>query len=173
LGQRSRKRRPPAGSAPAANAEPLRRGYARGRERDERIRAQLAPLGPGERPLPLQLAVALAALLAISNVVLWAVGWEVRGEEDQGPAGVFFFAGLLTLIAVGMWRRSYVAVLGFQALLALTVIFTFLSLMVASNVAAVVLCLAIIAVAGTLFWFLIRVMARIQLPSRRPEERVG
>ena len=45
--------------------------------------------------------------------------------------------------------------------------------MVASNVAAVVLCLAIIAVAGTLFWFLIRVMARIQLPSRRPEERVG
>ena len=172
MGQRSRKRRPPAGSAPA-NAEPLRRGYARGRERDERIRAQLAPLGPGERPLPLRLAVTLAALLAISNVVLWAVGWEVRGEEDQGPAGVFFFAGLLALIAVGMWRRSYVAVLGFQALLALTVIFTFLSLMVASNVAAVVLCLAIIAVAGTLFWFLIRVMARIQLPSRRPEERVG
>ena len=117
--------------------------------------------------------MALAALLAISNVVLWAVGWEVRGEEDQGPAGVFFFAGLLALIAVGMWRRSYIAVLGFQALLALTVIFTFLSLMVASNVAAVVLCLAIIGVAGTLFWFLIRVMARIQLPSRRPEERVG
>jgi hypothetical protein len=188
LGQRSRKRRPPAGATPASadtapgrqrdgngapTGDPVRRGYARGRERDERIRAQLAPLGPGERPLPLKLAVALAALLAIANVALWAAGWEVRGEEDQRPTGVFFFAGLLALIAVGMWRRSYLAVLGFQALLALTVIFTFLSLMVASNVAAVALCLVIIAVAGTLFWFLIRVMARIQLPSRRAEERVG
>jgi hypothetical protein len=170
LGQRSRKRRPEPG---AERDAAMRRGYARGRERDERIRAKLAPLGPDERPLPLKLAVALAALLAISNVVLWAAGWEVRGEEDQGPAGVFFFAGLLALIAVGMWRRSYIAVLGFQALLALTVIFTFLSLMVASNVAAVVLCVLIIAVAGTLFWYLIRVMARIQLPTRRPEERVG
>ena len=40
----------------------MRRGYARGRERDERIREGLIPLGPGERPLPLKLAVALAAL---------------------------------------------------------------------------------------------------------------
>ena len=31
----------------------------------------------------------------------------------------------------------------------------------------------ILAIAGTLFWFLVRVMARIQLPTRRPEERVG
>ncbi len=183
MGQRSRKRRPPAPARPARarrrraasvrTAPRWRRGYARGRERDERIRAELTPLGPHERPLPLKLAVALAALLAISNVALYAAGWEVRGEEDQGPGGVIFFAALLTLIAVGMWRRSYVAVLGFQALLALTVIFTFLSLMVASNLAAVVLCVAIIAIAGTLFWYLIRVMARIQLPSRRPEERVG
>ena len=122
LGQRSRKRRPPAGATaapPAPDGDAMRRGYARGRERDERIRAGLAPLGPRERPLPLKLAVALAALLAISNVALYLAGWEVRGEEDQGPAGVIFFAGLLTVIAVGMWRRSYVAVLGFQALLAL------------------------------------------------------
>jgi len=176
LGQRSRKRRPPAGATaapPAPDGDAMRRGYARGRERDERIREGLIPLGPGERPLPLKLAVALAALLAISNVALYLAGWEVRGEEDQSWTGVVVFAGLLTVIAVGMWRRSYVAVLGFQALLALTVIFTFLSLLVASNVAAFVLCIAIIAVAGTLFWYLIRVMARIQLPSRRPEERVG
>ena len=39
--------------------------------------------------------------------------------------------------------------------------------------AAVALCVGILAIAGTLFWFLVRVMARIQLPARRPEERVG
>ena len=175
MGQRSRKRRPPGATAarPPSDAEAMRRGYARGRERDERIRAGLAPLGPGERPLPLKLAVALAALLAISNVALYLAGWEVRGEEDPSPAGVIIFAGLLAAIAVGMWQRRYIAVLGFQALLALTVIFTFLSLTRASNVAAFVLCIAVIAVGGSLFWFLIRVMARIQLPGRRPEEPVG
>ena len=174
MGQRSRKRRPQgaATAPPASDTDAMRRGYARGRERDERIRAGLAPLGPGERPLALKLAVALAALLAISNVALYAAGWEVQGEEPS-PAGVFVFAGLLAAIAVGMWQRRYVAVLGFQALLALTVIFTFLSLTRASNVAAFVLCIAVIAVGGTLFWFLIRVMARIQLPGRRPEEPVG
>ena len=43
----------------------------------------------------------------------------------------------------------------------------------AANVVAVLLCLGVIAVAGPLFWFLIRAMARIQLPSRRPQEPVG
>ena len=45
--------------------------------------------------------------------------------------------------------------------------------MVASNLVAVLLCLAIIAIAGPLFWFLIRAMARIQMPARRPHEPVG
>ena len=43
----------------------------------------------------------------------------------------------------------------------------------AANVTAALLCLAIIAIASPLFWFLIRAMARIQLPARRPQEPVG
>jgi hypothetical protein len=39
---------------------------------------------------------------------------------------------------------------------------------VASNVLAVVLCLAVIVPGGYLFWKLIRAMARIQMPTRRP-----
>ena len=170
MGQRSRKRRPEPG---AERDAAMRRGYARGRERDERIRAELEPYAPGERPAAIKVAVALAALLAISNLALFAAGWEVRGEEDQGPRGVIFFAALLTAIAVGMWQRRYVAVLGFQALLGIAVVFAAGSLIVASNFTAVALCLGILAIAGTLFWFLVRVMARIQLPARRPEERVG
>ena len=41
-------------------------------------------------------------------------------------------------------------------------------LAVASNVLAVVLCVAVIVPGGFLFWKLIRAMARIQMPTRRP-----
>ena len=172
MGQRSRKRRP-AGEAAERGGDAMRRGYAHGSERDERARAELAPLAPGERPPAIKAAVALAALLAISNLALFAAGWEVRGQEDPAVSGVLIFCAIMVAAAVGMWQLRYWAVLGFQALLAIAVIFAGVSLLVASNATAVVLCLAIIAGAGTLFWFLIRVMARIQLPSRHPEERVG
>jgi hypothetical protein len=104
--------------------------------------------------------------------VLLAAGWKVRGQ-DPAPAGVILFAALMLAAAAGMWRCRYWAVLGFEALLGIAIAFAALSLLVASNVTAVLLCLGIIAVAAPLFWFLIRAMARIQLPSRRPREPVG
>ena len=44
--------------------------------------------------------------------------------------------------------------LGFQALLGVSIIFAALSLMVAANGVAVLLCLAVIVIAGPLFWLL-------------------
>jgi hypothetical protein len=79
----------------------------------------------------------------------------------------------MAVAAIGMWRCRYWAILGFEALLGIAIAFAALSLMVASNVTAVLLCVGIIAIAGPLFWFLIRAMARIQLPARRPREPVG
>jgi hypothetical protein len=38
--------------------------------------------------------------------------------------------------------------------------------MLSSNIQAALLSLAVIAFAGPLFWFLIRAMARIQMPDR-------
>ena len=70
--------------------------------------------------------------------------------------------------AVGMWRTRYWAVLGFEALLGVSILIAALSLTVASNWQAVVLCLGTIAIAGPLFYKLVRAMARIQMPSRRP-----
>jgi hypothetical protein len=72
-----------------------------------------------------------------------------------------------------MWQRRYVAVLGFQALLGIGVAYAGLSLLVATNVTAIVLCLVIIVGGGFLFWKLVRVMARIQVASRRPGEPVS
>ena len=85
--------------------------------------------------------------------------------------GVLFVAALFffTVAEFGRRRIRYpVAVLGFEALLGLSIVVAALSLVVASNAAAVVLCLGIVALAGPLFWKLIRAMARIQMPDRRP-----
>jgi hypothetical protein len=149
----------------------MRRGYARGRARDEEARAKLQPLAPGERPLAVGLAAILAALLGLSNLVLVLAGYEVEGGGST--AGALIFAAIMAAAAIGLWRCRYWAVLGFEALLGIAILFSALSLMVASNLAAVLLCVAIIAVASPLFWFLIRAMARIQLPARRPREPVG
>jgi hypothetical protein len=161
LAQRSRKRR-----------DAMARAYARSRERDAAVRAALEPLAPGERPLAVTLAAILAALLGAANLVLLAAGWEMQGG-DQSVAGVLVFAGLMAIAAVGMWQCRYWAVLGFEVLLGIALVYAFLALLVASNLEAVARCLGIVAIAGPLFWHLVRAMARIQLPARRPHEPVG
>ena len=150
----------------------MAQGYARGRQRDAEARAKLVPLAPGERPRAVTAAAILAALLGIANLVLLGAGWEIEGG-GQSTAGVIVFAGLMAAAAIGMWQCRYWAVLGFEALLGIAIVFSAISLLVASNVAAVLLCVAIIAVASPLFWLLIRAMARIQLPARRRDEPVG
>jgi hypothetical protein len=111
-------------------------------------------------------------VLGVSNVVLLIAGYEVD-DNGQSAVGALIFAALMAAAAIGMWQCRYWAVLGFEALLGIAIVFSALSLMVASNLTAVALCLAIIAIASPLFWFLIRAMARIQMPSRRPHEPVG
>jgi hypothetical protein len=150
----------------------MARGYARGRERDAAARAALKPLAPGERPLAVTLAALLAAVLGVSNVVLLVAGYEVD-DNGQSAVGALIFAALMAAAAIGMWQCRYWAVLGFEALLGIAIVFAALSLMVASNLLAALLCLVIIAAASPLFWFLIRAMARIQLPVRRPEDPVS
>ncbi|MBA2765929.1 MAG: hypothetical protein H0X56_06345 [Solirubrobacterales bacterium] len=184
MGRRSRKRRPtgsggaqgraqtttssPPVDEPDPGARPddaMRRGYARGRQRDDLIRAGLEPLGPGERPPALVASVVLAAVLALANFVLWVTGFEVRGEQP-GVVGVVLFCGLMTAAAIGMWLKRYWAVLGWQALLAVSMVVAFLSLLQAASLLAVVVPVVVLTVCGWLFWKLIRVMSRLQMPSR-------
>jgi hypothetical protein len=165
LGQRSRKRRAAApqgnGSAPPSTE----RGSARSRERTEAARASLQPLAPGERPRVVTVAAIVAALIAVTNLVLFLAGWEVRGQEPS-TSGALIFCAVIATAAVGMWRMKYWAVLGFEMLLGIALVGTAISLLRASNLAAVALCFGIFAVCGPLFWFLIRAMARLQMPSR-------
>jgi hypothetical protein len=130
--------------------------------KDQEARANLKPLAPGERPTAVTVAAVVAALIGAGNVVLTITG----SHERPRVVGGLLFAVIMFVAAVFMWRRAYWAVLGFQALLGLSVVTSSLALLVASNVEAVVRSVAIIVAAGTLFWFLIRAMARLQMPTR-------
>jgi hypothetical protein len=133
--------------------------------RDDLARATLEPLDEDERPPALLVAVAVAVLLALT-VIVGAL--TIHGLSRHGgslPGGVFL-AGVLALLALGMYRRRYWAVLGFEALLAFQIIVTSLALVVASTLPAAGLCLLSIVLAGWLFWKLVRVMGRIQAGER-------
>jgi hypothetical protein len=167
---RKRKARPggPAREAAAPPESPhdrMRRGYARAEERNAAVRAELAPLAPGERPRPLIAATILAIALGTANLVALVAGVEVEGEQPS-TVGVLLFCAVMYLAAFGLWQARYWAVLGFEVLLGLIVIVFSLFLLRASNVLAVVVCVPIITIAGWLFWKLVRVMGRIQAPQR-------
>ena len=141
-------------------------GEAPRRSREELARATLEPLHAGERPAALLVAIAVAAVLALAVL---AGALTIHGLSGHGGslAGGVFLAGVLGLLALGMYRRRYWAVLGFEGLLAFQILVTSLALVVASTLPAAGGCLVSIVLAGWLFWKLIRVMGRIQAGERR------
>jgi hypothetical protein len=92
------------------------------------------------------------------------------GEDTLSPGskltGSIVATLLLVLVAYGMWRARYWAVLGMQTLLGLTIVFCSLALIQAVNWWAFVLVTILLLASGTLFWFLVKAMARIQMPQR-------
>jgi len=159
---------PPTAPPEDKNAS-LKRGYARSEARNEAIRQSLEPLQPGERPGAVTVAALVAAGLGVLNIVLWAVGVDTTSSDntDGTPAfGTFAFAAVMWVAAFFMWKARYWAVIGFQALLGITLIFAGLSLPLASNALAVVICLTVLLLGGWLFWKLVRALARLQMPAR-------
>jgi hypothetical protein len=150
---------------PAADERPGGGYYARSRQRDAEARAKLAPLEKGERPTAVTVGAVLALVLALANFGAWVAGLEVQGDRPS-IAGVGAYSGLMLLVAYGMWKAKYWAVLGMHALLAILIIVFALLAVQAENVVSLLIALAVIGAAGTLFWFLIKAMARIQMPPR-------
>jgi hypothetical protein len=138
---------------------------ARYEERNRAAREALEPLAPTERPVVVTLGAVISGLVALSVLVAYAAGATVNGDRPR-LLQVIIPALLMGAMAIGMWRVRYWAVLGFQAVLALLLLGASLGLLSAHGVAPVVGNLALIAVAGTLFYFMIKAMARIQMPTR-------
>jgi len=137
----------------------------RGEARNEQLRAAMTPMGADERPRVLVACAVLCALIAAGNVVVWASGREVQGQEI-GALGAIVPAALFGALAVGLYRTRLLAVAAMQVLLAITAIFASGALLVASDLRAVLLSVAMIVVCGVLFWPLIRINARINLRDR-------
>jgi hypothetical protein len=131
----------------------------------QRPGAGLEPLGEDERPRALLVAVAVCILLAV-GVVVGALTVHDLGRHGGSRVGAAFIALVLGLLALGMYRRRYWAVLSFEALLAFQIIVTSLALVVASSLAAAAGCVLSVALGGWLFWKLVRVMGRIQAGER-------
>lgn len=156
-----------AGSPPPPETS-LQRGYRRGEERNEAIRASLTPLGPGERPWPLRVAVVVALLIAVGNIVQVAFGSQVKfGSTHTSVPGVALFSLIMLVCAIGMWQRRYWALLGFEALLAIVILSFCFVLITAVDVLRVVIALLVIGAGGYLFFKLVRVLSRLQMPSAR------
>ncbi|MFL5823685.1 MAG: hypothetical protein ACJ764_09625 [Solirubrobacteraceae bacterium] len=166
MGQRSRKRGQRQ-KAPSTVASPAGAAYrSRSEQKNAAVRAGLKPLGPGERPWPITVGALLAAASGISQLVLYIVGVRLKTSGLKAAAGqTIVFAVLMLVCAAGMWWLRYWAVLGFMALLAILVTFAVGSLITASSVLGAVVAVAIVGGGGYLFFKLVRVLSRIQMPK--------
>jgi hypothetical protein len=170
--RRKRKRRSVGGTAAAAT-DPAggesfdQRMARRAEERNAEARAKLEPLAAGERPTAVTIGAIVSAVLATvftASAVIAATGSIDVAGNDPNPFGIALFAVALWMMAWGMWRARYWAVLGFQVLLLIVLVLTTLGLVAVTTVPQLLASLLLLAGSGSLFYFMIRAMARIQMP---------
>ena len=150
----------------AGGKNPMARGYAKAEERNQAAREALEPLDEGERPLVVTIGAVLAGLICISILVGYIAGVEVEGDKPR-LAQVLAPASIMGVMAWGMWRARYWAVLGFQLVLVFLIFSAVFGLAVqASSLAEFATTLGLLIVSGTFFFFMVKAMARIQMPSR-------
>lgn len=153
----------------ASAGDGIRRGYAKADERNREVRESLRPLEEGQRPLVVSLGAAFAALIAlifwVSGIVALFTSTTVNGKEPS-PLPLALFALIMTAMSWGMWKTRYWAVLGFQMLLVLFLLAAVAGIVNANTWLQFVGTTLLIAVSGTLFYFMVRAMARIQMPDR-------
>ena len=150
----------PQAAAPAAPKPPSRTEL-----KNEAARSQLEPLAPGERPRAVTIGAAVTLLVALANLIAYLAGEKIQGQRPAA-AGIIAFTVLMLVMTWGLWRARYWAVLGLEALLGLLlVIFSLFALRIQS-LGDVLISVGVLIPAGALFWFLIRAMARIQMPER-------
>src|SRR6476659_2607636 len=149
--------------APARNeAKPPSRSEAK----NAAVREGLQPLAPGERPGAVSAAALVGAILLLMNIAAAIFGYDTPGGGNN-LAPLLVYTVLLGVMTWGLWKAKYWAVLGMQALLALTMLFSGLAAPLASDAVSAIIATAVFLSAGTLFYFLIKAMARIQMPERR------
>jgi hypothetical protein len=146
-------------------------GYAKAEQRNQKVREELEPLAEGERPTVVTVGAIVSGLIALSIIVGYLAGVKVDGERPEIPQ-VLAPALILGVMSYGMWKARYWAVLGFQLVLVLILFSSFLGLIAtASSVTEFIGTTLVLVGAGIFFYFMVKAMARIQMPERRPPAR--
>ena len=159
---RKRKQR----GASATPRERMERGYARAEERNQETREALTPLADGERPTVVTIGAVVAGLIAISIVGGYLAGVKVNGETPKVPQ-IAAPALIMGVMSWGMWRARYWAVLGFQLILVFLIFSAVYGLALqAATIGQILATLGLLAVTSTFFYFMVKAMARIQMPTR-------
>lgn len=164
----------PGNGKPAAprkrKSKDMRAGYARSAEKNRVAREALKPLEEGERPTVVTVGAIVSVLVAASVLLGYALGVKVDGRRPEiaqvlGPALIF------GVMAWGMWKARYWAVLGFQVILLFVLFSAFFGITTnASTVGQFIGTGSILVGAGLFFYFMVKAMARIQMPTREPRE---
>ncbi len=171
-----RKRKERSGDRHAELAAQREARATRTEAKNQAAREALEPLGPTERPTVVTVGALLSALLAISILVAYVLGAEVAqfdnfgnrtGEAKPNILAALVPMSILSVMAYGLWKAKYWAVLGFQTLLVLVIVFTALGLAQATQLTQVLGNLGLLVLGSFLFYRMIKAMARIQMPERR------
>lgn len=150
--------------------ERMEAGYAKAEVRNQATREALVPLADGERPPVVTVGAVLAALVAVSIVIAFAAGLKVNGSKPHLTTAAAP-AVIMGVLAWGMWRARYWAVVCFQAVLVFLIFAGVYALLVEANsVTGFAVTVGLLAVSGTLFWKMVKAMARIQMPDRVPPQ---
>ncbi len=144
----------------------MEQGYAKGEIRNQEVRESLVPLAEGERPTVVTVSAILAALVALSIVVTFAAGVKVNGSTPH-LSTVAAPALIMGVLAWGMWKARYWAVVCWQVVLVFLIFTAVYGLLVeATSVGEFAASVGLLAVSGTLFWLMVKAMARIQMLDR-------
>jgi hypothetical protein len=156
-----------------AKESPMQRGYARAEERNREAREALHPLYEGERPLVVTIGAIFSAVVAlifwVSTVIAAVSDTKVNGHQPH-PFQLVIIAAVVTAMAYGMWKARYWAVLGFQLVLVIFLLAGVAGLVSATTVPQVIGTVLLVAVCLAFFIFMVKAMARIQMPNRLPRD---
>ena len=154
----------------------MQSGYAKAEEKNRRAREALVPLAEGERPTVITVGAVFCAVMAAiawsSTGVALLTGAEVNGVRPN--IAQLVLTGLITsALAWGLWRSRYWAALGFQALLLLLLLAGVAGLVLAGTLVQAVSTIVLVGILGAMFWFMVKAMARIQMPGPPSDGRPG
>jgi len=135
--------------------------------KNREARETLEPLPEGDRP-PVVTASAIVSAIFCTLAILGYALWPVL-RDDQRPElfGGLMFIAITGAMAYGLWRTRYWAVLGFMVFLVFFMLAAARGLALeAATLGEIVGNLVLLGGAGVFFFFMVKALARIQMPER-------